>query len=485
MLKKLLIAIGAIVAVIIVLVIIAAVIVYIKVDKTFISTQMAKALHRQVYIEKIDVSIFSILSGIEIKNVAISNFKTTQELAGLEGKPVDKAGLFVGMEALRFKIKILPLFKRQVELKELVLYSPVINLNKNKQGVMNIDDLIQAKKDPAAKQKKDKEKVTEAKAEEKAQPLSANAIPVAIAVGEIGMKNGTINYHDGQYDQTFQLYKITTLAHDINIDPKDLKNKDEVKLKLGMGIKTIGAMKTGSVQNFDVTIDAVGKVIPFDVNTRLLDPEAILHIAVPDGEITGLQLFNAIAAIPVLGDYLGEHISFLKGKQEWKNSTQTGLDLRYKAQKAQITNGKIDLKEARMLFDGAMNIETKALDMNLDMVMKKEINDAVKASLAKKLESFIKNPEVKKYVDSGKLATTAMQPLLNKDGLINIQAKVAGTTQKPDVKVTKPQLGSLSNIVKDAAGNIAIEAGKGAAKKLVEENKQKALDKIGDLFKKK
>ena len=145
----------------------------------------------------------------------------------------------------------------------------------------------------------------------------------------------------------FQIYKLTTLAHDINIDPKDLEKKDEVKLKLGMGIKTVGAMKTGSVQNFDVTIDATGKVIPFDVKTRLLEPEAILHIAIPDGEITGLQLFNAIAAIPILGDYLGEHISFLKDKQQWKGSSQNGLDLRYKADKAEITNGKLDLKEAR------------------------------------------------------------------------------------------------------------------------------------------
>ena len=71
MFKKLLITIGAIVAVIVVLVIVAGVIVYKKVDKEFISSLMAKTLNRQVYIEKINISIFSVLSGIEIKNVAI------------------------------------------------------------------------------------------------------------------------------------------------------------------------------------------------------------------------------------------------------------------------------------------------------------------------------------------------------------------------------------------------------------------------------
>jgi len=291
MLKKLLIAIGVIITIIAVLIIVAGFVVYTKVDKTFISSQMSKALNRQVYIEKIDINIFSILSGIEIKNVVISNFKTPPQLENLQGKPV-VSDIFVGMESLRFKVKILPLLKRQVELKEFVLYSPVINISKNKQGILNIDDLIKSKK-------QDKEK------KEPAKPISADDIPVAVAVGEIGIKDGTINYHDGEYDQQIKIYKLTTLLHDINIDPKNLEKKDEIKLNFGMGIKTVGALKTGSVRDFDITINATGKVIPFDVQTRLLEPEAIIHIAVPEGEITGLQVFNSIASIPILGDYLG------------------------------------------------------------------------------------------------------------------------------------------------------------------------------------
>ena len=293
-------------------------------------------------------------------------------------------------------------------------------------------------------------------------------------------------HYNGEHDQKFQIYKLTTLARDINIVPKELEKKNEVNLKLSMGIKTIGAIKTGSVQNFDITIDATGKMIPFDVKTRLLEPEVILHIAVPDGEITGLQIFNSIAAIPILGDYLGEYVAFLKDKQEWKDSKETGLDLRYKADKAQITNGKLNLKQAKLLFDGSMNMKSKAVDMNMDMAMKKEINDGVKTSLAKKIDSLINSPEVKKYADSNKLADAAMQPLLNKDGVIDLKAKVGGTTNKPDVKLTQPQLGSLGDIVKNAAGSVAIEAGKGAvkdaAKKLFNEDQQKVLEDVEGLF---
>jgi hypothetical protein len=458
------------IAAILILVIIAGIIIMIKVDKAFIASQISQALHRQVYIEKIDVSIFSIVSGIEIKKVAISNFKTPQQLVALQGKPVPASDLFTGMESLRFKIRFLPLLKKQFDLKELVLYSPIINLTRSKQGVLNCDDLIKSKKQPADEEVKQPSK-----------PLSADDIPVAITVGEIGIKNGTINYYDGEYDQKFQVYKLTTLAYDINIDPKELEKKDEIKLKLALGLKTVGSMKSGSVQSFDITLDATGKVIPFDVKTRHLDPEVFLHIAIPDGEITGLQIFNAVAAIPILGDYLGEHISFLKGKQQWKDSKETGVDLRYKANKAELTNGRLDLQEAKLLFDGAVNTDSKALDMNMDMVMKKEINDSVKTALAKKIDAAIKSPEVKKYADSNELAEAAMQPLLNKDGMIDLKLKVGGTTRKTNVQLVQPQLDSLSTVVQKAAGSIATQAGK----QLLEGGQKKALENIQDLFKKK
>jgi hypothetical protein len=475
MLKKLLMTIGAVIAVVVVLLIIAGVVVYTRVDKTFVASRMSEVLNRQVYIEKIDASIFSVLSGIEIKNVAISNFKTPQELESLQGKPVQAGDVFAAMDAFRFKVKILPLLARRVELKELVLYSPVINLFKSKQGVMNIDDLIKSKK---PQDKKDPQ------TGEAARPISADDIPVAMAMGEIGMKNGTINYHDDEYDQKVQIYKLTTLAHNIQIDPKDLDKKNEVNLKVGMGIKTVGAMKTGSVEHFDVTIDATGEVIPFDVTTRLLEPEIRMHISVPDGEITGLQIFKAIAAIPVLGDYLGGHISFLKEKQHWKGSTSNGLDLHYKADQARITNGRLDLPDAHLNFDGGLNIDTKAVDMNLGMVMKKEINESVKATLAKNIESAIKSPEVKKYADSAKLAGIAMMPLLNKDGQIDLKASVGGTTRKPEVRLMSPELGSLGKMVQDNAGSMAVEAGRGVARQFLREDQQKVLQDVEGFFKK-
>ncbi|MGV8058469.1 MAG: AsmA family protein [Smithellaceae bacterium] len=484
MLKKVLIAIGALIGAIVIFIIAAGIVIMLIVDNSFVESKISQALHRQVKIGKIDVSIFSFVSGIEIKKIDISNFKTAAQLAVLQGKPVAAEDVFTGMESLRFKVKFLPLFKKQLELKELVLYRPVINLTRSKQGILNCKDLIEAKKQTRTENIPLQKKKDES-GKEPAKPVMADDLPVAVAAGEIGIKDGTINYYDGEFDQKFQIYNLTTLAYDINIDPRDLSNKNEVKLKIALSLKTVGPLKTGSVQSFDLTVDATGRVTPFDMKTRQLEPEIILHTAFPNGQLNGLQIFNAVAAIPLLGDYLGEHISFLKGKQEWKNSKTSFVDLRYKAGRADISNGNLDLKEAKLLFAGMVNMDSKALDMNLDMIMKKEINDSVKKTLAKKIDAGISSPEVKKYVTADKLAESALLPLLNKDGLIDLKFKAGGTTKKTDVKIVQPQLDGVDSVVKKAAGNVLLEAGKGAAKKLIGEEQNKILDSTLDLLKKK
>jgi hypothetical protein len=97
------------------------------------------------------------------------------------------------------------------------------------------------------------------------------------------------------------------------------------------------------------------------------------------------------------------------------------------------------------------------------------------------------NPEVKKYADYNKLAEAAMKTLLNKDGMIALKTKVGGTTKKPDVKLTQPQLDTLGEVVKSAAGSAEIEAGKGVAKdaagKILKEDQQKVLEDVEVLFK--
>ena len=127
--------------------------------------------------------------------------------------------------------------------------------------------------------------------------------------------------------------------------------------------------------------------------------------------------------------------------------------------------------------------------MNLGLVMKKEINDKVLTSLSKKIDAAIKSPDVKKYVNTSTLAQTALKPLLNDDGFIELGTTVGGTTQKPVIQLSRPKLNSIGVIVKDAAADVALDAAKGAvkekAKEYLKEDQKKLLEDFGGLLKRK
>lgn len=479
MAKKIIWGIGIFLAAIIVLALVAGIVVYFTVDKKFVASHLARALNRQVTIEAMDVNIFSVFSGIEVKKVVISNFKTPEERAKLEGKPVSPEDTFARLDAFRFKIALLPLLKREVKLKELLLVRPSINLVKYKDGSLNISDFLLPPKGAAVEERKE---------EAPMKAVSADMIPAAISVGEIGLKDGTIEYYDSKLEHRFKVYNLTFLLHEIEIDPSDLEKRDVIKLTFHAGLKTVGPIRTGSVQTFNVVLEATGKVIPFDVKSRLLDPEVLLHLSLPEGEVTGLKIFDAVASIPILGEYLGEYVSFLKGTQRWKESRESGLDLRYKGDQLELKNGRLTLAQARISFAGAMNVKTKKTDLDLGIAMSREISESVKGTLARRVGTLIVRPEVKKYVSAEALAQAALKPLLNPEGAIFFMAKVGGTTEKPEVKIVKPELRSLPEVIKEATSQVALEAGKevvkGAAKDLMKGEGQKVLDNMGDLLKK-
>jgi hypothetical protein len=477
MIKKILKIFGGLIAFIILLIIIASVAIMFFVNKEFVEKQMENALNRHVQIQDISVGIFSIVSGFEVKKVAISNFKTEKQLKALKGKPVPAGDVFVSMGSMRLKLKFLPLLKKQFVLKEFVMYTPVVNIARSKDGIFNFDDLTRPKKLTKEEQAElEKKKAEEAK--KPAKPLTADDIPVAITIGEAGIKDGIVNYYDGKLDQRFQIYKLTSVIYDITIDPKELEKKDNAKVKIYMGLRTVGPVKSGSVESFDITGDIDGNVKPFDLKTRKLDPEASLHCGSPEGQISGLQIFNAIAGNNILGKFIGDGLSFLKGKQSWKGSKLAYVDVWYKAGVAKLSNGNLKLRECRLLFDGVTNTNTKALDVNLELETLKDRTNAIKVGLRKQIESGLKRLGAKKYANPEKIAETAMKPLLNKNGMVYMKFKVAGTTNNPIATLTYPQLGSLDDIIKQVAGDVLLEAGKEAGKKAIEDGGKKLLKKV-------
>jgi hypothetical protein len=490
--KKLLKWIGIVIGGLLLLVIIAGVAIMFIVDKAMIDTQMEKALNRQVSIGDVNISVFSVLSGIEVKDVRISNFKTPKALEALKDKPVPEGDLFVGLKAFTFKLRFMPLLSGKVELRELLLSGPVVNVVRYKSGLFNFSDLTAPKKmtpeekaELLEKQKEEaKKKVEEAKKPKEPQkPFGADDLPVEITVGKVGLEKGTITVVDQGLNQTIQLYNMTALVHDIAIDPKNLAQKDSVKLKVETGVKTIGQIKTGSVKSFDIGIALTGTVIPFDKKTRLLEPEVSAKLGSPYGTATGLQVFDAMKNVESLQKYCGK-LSFLKDDIKWKDGF---VNVWYKAGVAKLSDGRIKADDFLLTFQGMINTVSKALDMDMNMLLEKRHAASIEKGIEGNVQKAISAAKADKLVKSDQVTKEAMKRLTNKDGLVYLQYKLTGTTNSPKSTLVHPKLPTMKDLIKEAAGDVAGAArdkAKEEGTKAAKDSGKKAEKKLGKELKK-
>lgn len=487
--KKVLKWLGIGIGAVLLLIVAASVAVMLIIDKDMIDEQMENALNRQVSIGAIDVSVFSVVSGIEVKDVKISNFKTPAQREALKGKTVQGNDLFVGLSSFTFKLKFLPLLKKQVELRELVLFEPVINVVRYPSGLFNFSDLM-APKQLTAEEKAELLKKQQEEAKKKAEvakqpqkPFTADDLPVEITIGKIGIEKGLVSFVDQGLKQSFSIYNLTALVHSIEIDPKNLDKKNSVKLKIETGIKTVGQVQTGSVKTFDVGLSVNGTLKPFDSRSKKVDPELSAKVGSGYGTMTGLQIFEKLKEVEQIEKYCGK-FTFLKGDVKWKNAF---VNVWYKGGTVKLTDGKIATDDYALNFAGTTNINTKAVGMDMDMLLAEKHKKPIREGIAKNVEKGIKTAKLEKYVKTDKVTDSAMKALTNKDGQVYLQYKVTGTMSKPDIKLVAPKLPSIGDLVKDAAGDIkdvVQEKAEKKVEKVVDKQADKAKDKAAKKLKK-
>ena len=462
---------------IIVLIIAAGIVAMIIIDKPFIENQMEKQLHRQSRIGDLSGGLFSAVSGFTVKDVKISNFKSVKELESLKGKPVADSDIFASMKSFNFRISIPPVITGKIVLKELMLYSPRINIVRYNSGAFNFSDLLVSKPmTPEEKAELEKKMREEAeKPKEESKPFKADDIPVAINVGSLGMQDGDINFSDQSSGQKLNIYKITAKVYDISIDPKNLEKNDNISLKIAAGIKTLSRPESGSVQSFDIGLDVKGMIIPFDKKTKTLNPEISVKAGSPYGKATGLQIFNEMINVEQLSKYSGK-FDFLKKEINWKNGF---VSAHYKNNVVSFRDGKIANDDYTLLFNGNMNIATSVVDIDADLSIAKKHSETVKKRIVTLASKAVKG-KAAKFVTPVKIADIALKPLLNDKGEIFLKEKIKGNVSKPNADLVSPKLSSIDDVVKEAvkeAGGEVIDAAKDKAKDKAKKEAAKQTDK--------
>ncbi len=458
---------GILLGVLVLLIIAASIVVMFLVDKEMIAGQMESALNRHVTIDTIDIGLFSVVSGVEVAGVKISNYKTPEQLEALKGKPVAENDLFAGLKRLSLKLRFLPLLSGSVQVGEFVIYEPVIHVVKYKNGAFNFSDLLQ----PEAEEKKQEKKPSE--------PLSADDLPLSITLGKVGLEKGTVTYLDKALNQTIQIYDLTLLAHSADIDPSNLEARNRVKIQFELGVKPKDRLKSGAVKFFDIRLAGEGAVKPFDLKTRKLDPEITLEVGSPKGTLSGVKILESIQSVKAIEQYTGK-LSFLQDEVTWEGAN---MDLWYKAGNAKVSTGNITAKDYTLDFSGSTNIDTKAIDLDLGMELGKEASQALRASIDKKMQNELKG-DVAKYVSSEQLTDLVMKRLTNEDGNVYLKYKVTGTTTSPRPTLVEPTVPPLQTLMKEMGAdvsNIAKEAAKKEAGKAIDD----ATKNLGDDLRKK
>ncbi|MBN1637280.1 MAG: AsmA family protein, partial [Deltaproteobacteria bacterium] len=169
--------------------------------KDSVLAQLKPYTDRIVDFETIDLTIVSGL-GIEISGLQVMD------------SPAFSPEAFVHVDALDIKIRILPLIKKQIIAKKIIIHQPTVRIMRNAQGVFNFSDLVKIKKDDSIK------------------PQHASQASPASLSSKSAVKPGWLAAalaHSVFIDQARILYKDEKLlpkAPAITLDALDLKLRD-------------------------------------------------------------------------------------------------------------------------------------------------------------------------------------------------------------------------------------------------------------------
>ncbi len=202
--RKLLIIIGVLSVLILAAIIILPSLIPASVYKDKITDQLTSSLNREVKINgDVKLSVIPVLMA-KAENVTISN---PQGFSASE---------FASMEALNAKVKLWPLFRKQVEIKEFVLQKPKINLVKKENGQTNWLFGQESKQDNNKKQEKDK-----------VFKRDGRYPDLQISLGNFTIKDGQINYQDRNGNKNYEIKSVNTTLSFPGLD-KRIASKGEM-----------------------------------------------------------------------------------------------------------------------------------------------------------------------------------------------------------------------------------------------------------------
>ena len=428
-----------------------------------------------------------ILSGgsIDIEGVGIAprDRFANQAIALAKRPPLRDADKALSLQKLSLHLDLAQLFSGVFRLNGFVLDEPQIRMILYANGGNNLAPLfstppiVAGKRNPAlnAARKKEKEpEKTKPKSKEnesQSAGLKAADIPLAASLGEIGIKNGSIELTLQQTGDSLRMQQLDFLVKNIEFDPQDLQNKNGADVHFDMQLLLFAKSKK---ETGKFLISSSGHVIPFHKITGRIDPNVIYQLTIKKN--TYLSGFNVLEK--------------LSGQMENLKKANISLaKLREKAILQQDTATKVRYRR------GIVTVlsDTKFLTQNFDFTLKQGarfiLTNSAHSMHAELLASSADSQQALSALDAAlvkalKLKPNEAQGMRNKhfasnikNGRIYFSFISQGALSNPNVKLTT-ELPSINRLAKDAASHLLAKE-----KKKLKARAQKEAEAAKDKYK--
>tara|TARA_R110002050_G_scaffold57423_3_gene128901 strand:- start:56175 stop:58607 length:2433 start_codon:yes stop_codon:yes gene_type:complete len=217
--------------------------------KQEISSQVEKATGRTLILDgDIKLSVFPWIA-LELGPLSLSN------ATGF------KAESFAKVQAAEIRIKLMPLLNKQLEMDTIILDGLVLNLEKNKAGKANWDDLVPKDETPA-------DSTTKADVQSNDGPALA-----AISIAGVKLTNANILWSDATTNENYKLqnFNLNTdplipgkaTALDMEFDVVSTKPQAQAYIKLDTKVMVDIENQHYMLTGLNLTTQLSGKVLPF------------------------------------------------------------------------------------------------------------------------------------------------------------------------------------------------------------------------------
>jgi len=348
--------------------------------KGIVVSQIEKAIHREVKVDKIKLSLLKGL-GVNLDNIIISN------------NPEFKKEPFLILEGLEVKLKILPLLRKRIEVKKIILNSPKLLIEINKEGKFNFNDLVNPQKTSSQIYKKDSSPILFVSQEKKSPPL--NPFLKNLNISRISINKGDVKFIDDYSDAKKE--RVTHIEG-LNLKATNISLSTPLDFKLSAKILTQKEQK----------IDIQGKIGPFGDRLDFKKVDLNLVMKLTDLDIAHFYpYYKKYSPLIIHNGFLNSDVR-LSGNLNEKFSSDGKISLRDFSFKDKKGFLKID-KKINLDVERKITIDFKKDLLTLDNFDISLLDNHLNVS--GDIKEFKKNPRVNLNLSSKKLLLSQIEGL--------------------------------------------------------------------------